>query len=103
MSAGNICSIILGKLLQPEIFVQSSWASYYNTSLIGKVWPLAFTLGQGSAFPLNPGVVADRQVAPSLAVNPSCRTTSESTDTCLDSTDPPISSCVSDKSSSNVT
>ena len=74
-------------------------------SLIGKVWPLAFTpvnimtgFKKAGAFPLNPGVVADHQVAPSLAVNPSCKATS---DTSLNSSDPPISPCVSEKSSSN--
>ena len=74
-------------------------------SLIGKAWPLALTpvnimagFKKGGAFPLNPGVVADRQVAPSLAVNPSCNVTS--TDTSLNLSDPPESPCVSEKSSS---
>ena len=44
--------------------------------------------------PFNPGVVADRQVAPSLAVNPSCKATS---DTSLNSSNPPISPRVSEK------
>ena len=41
-------------------------------SLFGKAWPLAFTpvtiMGESGAYPLNPGVIDDRQVAPSLTV-----------------------------------
>ena len=65
-------------------------------SLVGKAWSLAFTpvnimagFKKSGAYPLNPGVIDDRQVAPSLAVNPSCKKKSvsdekgsESTETC---------------------
>ena len=65
-------------------------------SLVGKAWSLAFTpvnimagFKKSGAYPLNPGVIDDRQVAPSLAVNPSCKKKSvsdekgsESTESC---------------------
>ena len=80
--------------------------------LVGKAWPLAFTpinimggFKKSGAFPLNPGEIADRQVAPSLSVNPSCRKDSNQRDlgTSLSSSsslDPLDSPCASDKSPS---
>ena len=48
-------------------------------SLVGRAWPLSLTpiniLGgfrKSGTYPLNPGVIDDRQVAPSLAVSSSC-------------------------------
>ena len=85
-------------LLQPlDVGIFKSLKSHYNkeckkymaahpgqmvtteviASLIGRAWSLSFTpvnimagFRKSGAYPLNPGVIDDRQVAPSLAVNP---------------------------------
>ena len=48
-------------------------------SLISKAWSLSFTpvnieagFRKSGAYPLNPGIIEDRKVVPSLAVSPSC-------------------------------
>lgn len=78
--------------------------SQYIAYLVGKAWPLAFSpmnimggFKKSGAFPLNPGEVADRQLAPSLGVNPSCNNLSGAS---VSLSDPSDSSCTSEKSPS---
>ena len=63
-----------------KIYDGSPWTNNNIAALIGAAWSHSLTpvnimagFRKSGAFPLNPGVIEDRQLAPSLAVRPSTK------------------------------